>query len=91
MNTPKKHKGALGELEVTCWLLKQGYEVFRNVSPFGAADIISRNPSTGELTLIDVKTKNSTCTDNFLRKFNRTPGVRIVSYLPDTGEIKYET
>lgn len=85
-----KHKGTNAELKVSSWLLEQGYEVFRNVSPFGAVDIIARHPETGELFLIDVKTKNATCTDNFLREFNRISGVRIVSYQPESGEIKYE-
>lgn len=91
MNIDKKHKGTLAELVVSSWLLEQGYEVFRNVSPHGPIDIIARHPITGLLDLIDVKTKNATCTDNFLRKINRTPGVRIVSYQPESGEIKFET
>lgn len=86
----KKHKGALAELKVTSWLLEQGYEVFRNVSQHGVVDIISRNPISGDIDLIDVKTKSYPYTDNFFRKTNRTPGVKIMSYQPQSGEIKYE-
>jgi len=50
-----KHKGALAELQACAWLLKQGYEVFRNISQHGAADLIAWRP--GELPiLIDVRT-----------------------------------
>jgi Holliday junction resolvase-like predicted endonuclease len=50
-------KGAALELEACAWLIKQGYEVFRNVSPVGKADIIIWKQ--GEVpTLIDVKMGN---------------------------------
>lgn len=39
-----KHKGAVGELLASTWLLKQGYEVFRNVSPHGIADMVAWRP-----------------------------------------------
>lgn len=58
MNVPRKHKGALSELRASAWLLEQGYEVFRNVSAHGPIDIIARHPETGELLLLDVKTKH---------------------------------
>jgi Holliday junction resolvase-like predicted endonuclease len=51
-----KHRGALSELKATVWLLEQGYEVFTNVSPHGDADIIIRDPNTGELSAVDVTT-----------------------------------
>lgn len=54
-----KHKGARAELAASVWLMNSGYEVFRNVSPFGAVDIIARNPVTQELILVDVKTSFS--------------------------------
>ncbi len=34
-------KGAIGELIATIWLLKQGYEVYRNVSASGKFDLIA--------------------------------------------------
>jgi len=51
----KKHRGALSELHAVAWLLEQGYEVFRNVSQHGPADIIAVNFDTGERLFIDVK------------------------------------
>ncbi len=54
----KKHRGAHSELVATAWLLSQGYEVFRNVSPHGIADVIAVNFAAGEHLWIDVKTSN---------------------------------
>jgi hypothetical protein len=48
-----KHAGAFGELKACAWLLKQGYDVYRNVSPFGLADIIAVRGQ--ERMLLDVK------------------------------------
>lgn len=45
--------GAHNELVACGWLLRQGYEVFRNVSPFGDVDLIAINGS--ERFEIDVK------------------------------------
>lgn len=50
----RKHKGAASELTACAWLLREGYEVFRNVSPFGRADLIAVK-SSGTF-YIDVKT-----------------------------------
>ena len=50
----KKHKGALAELNASAWLLAQGYEVFRNVSPHGLVDLIGIKD--GQTYLFDVKT-----------------------------------
>jgi Holliday junction resolvase-like predicted endonuclease len=36
-----KHKGAHSELVACAWLLRQGYEVFRNISDRGIIDIIA--------------------------------------------------
>jgi hypothetical protein len=46
-------KGARGELLASAWLMKQGYEVFRNLSPNGAADLVAYRDN--EFTRIDVK------------------------------------
>lgn len=54
----KKNTGKLGrycEMVATLWLLRQGYEVFDNVSPNGPIDLIAVHPSTGEVIKIDVK------------------------------------
>ena len=39
----------------TVWLLKHGYEVFRNVSSSGPADLVAWDTITGEKLLIDCK------------------------------------
>ncbi len=52
----RKHRGACSEMLATAWLLQQGYEVFRNVSPFGAIDLIACDPVSHEMVKVDVKT-----------------------------------
>lgn len=47
--------GAIAELQAATWLMERGLEVFRNVSPAGAADIIVREPQTGKMLPVDVK------------------------------------
>jgi hypothetical protein len=49
-------KGAQGELIASAWLLGLGYEVFRNVSASGPADLIAWEQDTGVTHFIDVKT-----------------------------------
>ena len=50
----QKHLGARNELLACAWLLHEGYEVFRNVSPHGPIDLVARRD--GEILFIDVKT-----------------------------------
>jgi hypothetical protein len=50
---PKKHRGAHNELLACAFLLNEGYEVFRNVSPCGWADLIAYKE--GKFLRIDVK------------------------------------
>lgn len=52
----KKHKGAVNELIACAWLLKEGYEVFRNVSPYGFADLIVFKD--GKMLRLDVKSSS---------------------------------
>lgn len=47
--------GAYNELVATVWLLKQGYDVFRNISAHGPIDLIAVNRISGETILFDVK------------------------------------
>lgn len=47
-------KGAINELEVCAWLMRQGYEVFRNVSPTGKGDLIIWRHGE-EPIIVDVK------------------------------------
>ena len=50
-------KGAKLELEACAWFLAKGYEVFRNVSPVGKADIVVWKKGDDPI-LIDVKSGN---------------------------------
>jgi hypothetical protein len=50
----KKYRGAHSELIACSWLIAQGYEVFRNVSHHGPADVVAIK--NGECFLFDVKT-----------------------------------
>lgn len=49
----KRHVGTANEIEATLWLLNQGYDVFRNVSPHGPIDLIARRDD--EILYLDVK------------------------------------
>ena len=48
-------KGAMGEHYATAWLLGQGFDVFRNVSPVGRADLLAVNWDTNKTIRVDVK------------------------------------
>jgi hypothetical protein len=50
----RKHKGAHSELVACAWLLRQGYEVFRAVSPHGVIDLVAIKDGVAEY--FDVKT-----------------------------------
>jgi len=52
-----KHRGSQAELMGSAWLFGQGFEVFRNLSQHGIADLIALDPSTGSCMLIDVKSE----------------------------------
>lgn len=49
----KGHAGAWAEMMACAWLLKKGYEVFRNVAPSGPADLVIM--ARGHSQLLDVK------------------------------------
>lgn len=53
--TLSARKGAMNESLACAHLLSLGYDVFRNVSADGPADIIAVNWNNGERTAIDVK------------------------------------
>ncbi len=55
MSVAQKHKGAVAELSAILWLLANGYEVFRNVSQHGPADVIAIKD--GKTLVLDIKTK----------------------------------
>jgi hypothetical protein len=50
----KKHIGAHSELAACAWLLRNGYEVYRNVSPHGLVDVIATKD--GKIYKFDVTT-----------------------------------
>lgn len=95
MTMKHKHKGAVAELKVSAWLLNKGFEVFRNISQHGLADIVAWNPLTGERVLYDVKTihhhvnvKGKTIYyPPKLKEEQIEAGVNLLIYNPDTDEI----
>lgn len=56
----EKHKGALYEILAVSWLLKQGYEVHRNISQHGTFDMIIYNPNTHRIFGVDVTSRRKT-------------------------------
>lgn len=48
--------GAHNELLACAWLMRLGYQTFRNVSSSGPGDIVVWDPETDEKHVIDVKT-----------------------------------
>jgi len=48
-------EGDIAELQAATWLMKQGYDVFRNQSCVGPVDMIAMCPETGEVILVEVK------------------------------------
>jgi Holliday junction resolvase-like predicted endonuclease len=50
-----KHYGALAEIIACEWLIRQGYELFRNISSHGLADFVAWKPGEAPI-VIDVKT-----------------------------------
>tara|TARA_R110002051_G_C8624627_1_gene483886 strand:- start:32 stop:991 length:960 start_codon:yes stop_codon:yes gene_type:complete len=54
--TPNPRRiGDITEHKAEVWLLEQGYEVFRNISATGPADLVIFDSKTGEHVKIDVK------------------------------------
>ena len=78
-----KQRGAETELMACAWLLGQGYEVFRNVSPFGMIDIIAIKD--GVTRYIDAK---SHAGGNLHGTLEQTENVEILYRLPN-GEFKF--
>tara|TARA_R100000278_G_scaffold9640_1_gene11531 strand:+ start:612 stop:944 length:333 start_codon:yes stop_codon:yes gene_type:complete len=83
--------GDLLELQAVCWLLKQGYEVFRNDCACGPVDIIALNKETNEILKIDVKTTHL-CDDQKriripkLRELQVKLGVKILTFNEKTND-----
>ena len=75
--------GAISEIEMCAYYIRQGYEVFRNMSPDGAADIIIWNPKNGELHILDIKSYiGTTNPDNYIlrEEEKRNFIVKVVPY-----------
>jgi len=90
-----KHKGSLAELLACAWLLKQGYEVFRNVSQHGKADLIVWR-GNGLPQLVEVRTAvirprvdGKSCSVARASK-SCHPDVRFLYVLTDTGECGFD-
>lgn len=77
------HKGARAELLACGWLMAQGYEVFRNVSPAGPADMVVWKPGSGEFTAIQVKCSGAAGSRGILLKFQEKHNVKVLLVFPD--------
>lgn len=53
-------KGSISEHLATAWLLQSGYDVFRNVSPNGRADLLAVDWDEDETIRVDVKSEGFT-------------------------------
>jgi Holliday junction resolvase-like predicted endonuclease len=51
----KGTKGGIAELKAAAWLSERGYEVFRNVTQDGPADLVAWDTKSGETLFVDVK------------------------------------
>ena len=51
-------KGSINEHLASAWLMKNGYDVFKNVAPVGRADLVAKNWQTGEMIFVDVKSES---------------------------------
>lgn len=50
-------KGAINEALASAWLMKQGYDVFRNCSPNGIADLVAKRWEDDGVLFVDVKSE----------------------------------
>ena len=69
----RMHRGALSEFIDIQYLLERGYDVFRNVSQHGMADIVAIDFSVGHIFPIDVKTAHHSDNGIELPKRKLTP------------------
>lgn len=56
-----KHKGCWAEMVACCWLIQNGYDVFKNISQHGLIDIIALRD--GKVFKFDVKSVNEAHTN----------------------------
>lgn len=92
MTAGHKHLGAQSELVAAAWLIGQGFDVFRNVSPHGDIDLIAVRGD--ELRKFDVKTARRRVTQDDRERINlgpkAAPGVERLFVVPETGEVLME-
>lgn len=91
----KKHQGAFSEHMAICWLLNAGYEVFRNISQHGPVDLIARDPGSGDLTQIDVKTASVYLKQDGTLSYHSNgpsavPGIRVLLYVKDENRFIWQ-
>lgn len=95
---PTKHKGSLAELIACAWLLKQGYEVFRNVSAHGIADMIAWRIGASPV-MIDVQMlsywvsrdgKKCSVASRRLAASSQQAGVRVLYACLQTGNCAFD-
>lgn len=90
-----KHKGALAELHACAWLLKQGYEVFRNISQHGVVDLIVWRADTSPILVevrgvrLRVAVDGKSCSVPRMR-FPRYPGVQFLYVFTETGDCDFD-
>jgi Holliday junction resolvase-like predicted endonuclease len=81
--------GDLSELKACVWLLEQGYEVFRNVSCVGPADLTVFKD--GELIMIDVKSSNyNPKSGKYSFQKPKVEGVMLLHCLREHGEFMWD-
>jgi len=78
-------KGAISEHLASAWLLQQGYDVFRNISPNGRADLLAVNWDADETIRVDVKSQEFTLT----AKGPRADAAREMEERNEGFDIKY--
>jgi hypothetical protein len=54
----QNRKGCLSEKIALVYLLKKGLDVFDSCQPYGAVDLLTFNPATGETKAWEIKTEN---------------------------------
>ncbi len=84
--------GSFSELIAATWLMKQGYEVYRNLSACGKVDLLAER--NGELIKIDVKTAHTRKDGSFYRptseiKLQNAQNISILFAFP-SGDCKWD-
>jgi len=54
----QNRKGCLSEKIALVYLLKKGLDVFDSCQPYGAVDLLTFDPATGETKAWEIKTEN---------------------------------